>query len=241
MTRTERERLFLLLRAASRYESRTMKRANQQQRGYLIRNFAWWFQVVPFAVAAIIAIARSYYGASENVAIAGLIFLLVSYVATLLHPFILAWVHRRTLVVAAKNPIGLLFDNANATTRVDARLITRLLRSPIEHLELLHVELKSEREFFERRLSLIVGSVEKIGLAPGLLATSISLSNLKSTQTDWITALAYMTPVLYVLGVVSHFLLMRLDRFTKIVELAVAQQKSLTIASTGTAKMPAAR
>lgn len=233
MYRTEREHLFRLLRAASRFESRLRKRANKQRRGYFIRNFVWLFQAIPFCIAGLAAIARKFFDASENVAIVGLALLLLSYMATLIYPFLIAWVNRRAFIAAIKDPIGLLLENASATATVDARLLPRLIRSPIEHLELLLLELKAEKEFFEKRLSLLVGSIEKIGLGPGLLAAGISFSNLKTDQSDWISALAYATPVLYVFGVAAHFLLLRLSRFVKLAELAVARKKSQTSPSVG--------
>ena len=235
MSRTERERLFKLLRAASRIEARWRKRDAKRNHGYLIRNYVWFYQVVPFAVAGIAAIARKFFAAPESVAWIGLAFLLLFYVATLVQPFVFAWANRRVLVAAAKNPIGLLFDNANATARVDSLLLPHLLRHSTEHLELLLLELKAEKEFFERRLSLIVGAIEKVGLGPGLLASGISFSNIKVDQPEWVSALAYATPVLYVLGVGAHFLLMRLDRFVKLTELVVSRKKLLTPRSTGPA------
>jgi len=235
MSPIERKRLFRLLRAASRFESQLKKRANKQEHGYLFRNYHWWFQLIPFSGAVLVAILRKFFDASESVAIVGLILLLLSYIATLVQPFIHAWVNRRVLVAAAKYPMSLILENANITAHVDSRLLPRLLQSPVEHLELLHIELKAERDFFERRLSLVVGAIEKVGLAPGLLAAGISLSNLKSDQPEWVTALAYATPVLYVFGAAAHFLLMRLDRFSKLTELAVARKKSLTPRSTGPA------
>lgn len=235
MSRTERERLFRLLRAASRIEARWRKRDAKRTYGYLLRNYAWLFQLVPFGVAGIAAIARKFFAAPESVAWVGLSLLLFSYVATLAQPFVFAWVNRSVLVAAAKNPIGLLFDNANASARVDALLLPHLLRRSTEHLELLLLELKAEKEFFERRLSLVVGAIEKVGLGPGLLAAGISLSNIKADQPEWVSALAYATPVLYVFGVRAHFLLMRLDPFVKLTELAVGRKKLLTPRSTGPA------
>ena len=170
MSRTEREQLFRLLRAASRIEARWRKRDAKQNHGYLIRNYLWLFQVVPFCVAGIAAIARKFFAAPESVAWVGLSLLLLAYVATLAQPFIFAWANRRVLVAAAKNPISLLFDNASATARVDSLLLPHLLRRSSEHLELLLLELKAEKEFFERRLSLVVGAIEKVGLGPGLFA-----------------------------------------------------------------------
>lgn len=230
MDRTTRERLFRLLRAASRFETRLSKRAARREHGYLFRNFFWIFQVGPFLVAVAAAAARKLFGAPDFVGLIGLILLVLSYLATLAYPFLLAWTNRLALSAAVKNPLSLLLQNASATATVDARVMPRLVRNAVEDLELLLLEIKAEKEFFERRLSLVVGAIEKIGLGPGLLAAGVSLSNLKSDQPEWVSALAYATPILYLFGVAAHFLLMRLDRFVKVVELAVSRKKSLTTA-----------
>lgn len=227
MNFAQQERLFQLLRAASRLEVRRRKRSKNGMQGYLLRNYLWIFQVAPFCLAIALGVARKFCGAPEWVAAVGLIMLLGLYLASLAQPFLLAWVHRKALSKAARNPFDLLLENACSTAAVDVLLIPKLLRSPLEDIELLLLQLKAEKEFFERRLSLVVGSIEKVGLVPGLLAAGISLSNLKSDQSEWVVALAYATPLLYLFGAGAHFLLMRLDRMTKVTELAVARKKSL--------------
>ncbi len=228
MKHTPLEHLFRLLRASSRLEARRSKRDTRGKHGFLLRNYIWIFQIIPFGLAVLLAMARKFCGAPEWVAFIGLLMLLVLYLASLAHPFLLAWVHRKALSKAANNPFELLLGNASTTASVDSLLIPKLLRSPIEDIELLALELKAEKEFFERRLSLVVGSIEKIGLAPGLLAAGISLSNIKSIQSEWVVALAYATPLLYLFGASGHFLLMRLDRMVKVTELALARKKALT-------------
>jgi hypothetical protein len=235
MSEIEREQIFRLLRAADRMEVRWRKRDARRNRGYVIRNYIWLFQVIPFGVACIAAIVRKFFSSPESVAWAGLSLLLLAYVATLVQPFIFAWSNRRVLVAAARSPIGLLFDNACAAARVDSLLLPHLLRRSVEQLEFVLLELKAERGFFERRLSLVVGAIEKVGLGPGLLAAGISLSNIKADQPEWVSALAYATPILYVFGVGAHFLLMRLDRFVKLTELAVGRKRSLSLRSVGPA------
>lgn len=229
MNKTDRKKLFHLLRCAARFETHLYQLNERRTYGYLVRNFWWLFQGIPFVVAVGMAIARKFFGAPEIFGLVGLICLLFSYLAMLIHPFLLAWINRQKLMEALTNPLSPLLRNANVTATVDARVIPRLLQSPIDHLELLSLELKAEKEFFERRISLVIGSIEKIGLGPGLLAAGVSLSNLKEGQSGWITALAYATPVLYIFGFAAHFQLMRLDRFVKVVELAVSRKKSLKI------------
>ena len=187
-------------------------------------------------LAVVAAVWHNIFGAPKFVADIGLFLLLTLYLASFIQPFLMAWLNRQFLVSAMREPIALLLKNANITTTVDSMVLIHLLRAPIDHLELLFLELRAEKEFFERRLSLVVGSIEKMGLGPGLLAAGISLSNIKSDQTDWVLAFAYAMPILYLFGAAAHFLLMRLDRYVKLVELAVVRTKSLTNPSSGQPK-----
>lgn len=230
MDKSTRDRLFRLLRAASRFEASLSKRAARREHAYLVRNYFWIFQAAPFLASVAVAAVRKFFGAPDFVGFIGLVLLLLSYLATLAYPFLLAWTNRRALSAAVKNPLSILLQNASATAAVDARVMPRLVRYPVEDLELLLLEVKAEKEFYERRISLVVGAIEKIGLGPGLLAAGVSLSNLKSDQPEWISALAYATPILYLFGMAAHFFLMRLDRLVKVVELAVSRKKSLTTA-----------
>lgn len=236
MYRTERAAFIHLLRVASRMEARLNRRASKKNHGHFIRYYHLYFQAIPFVLAIGALISWKYCGASESVRIAGLAILLLLYIATLAHPFIIAWVNRRAVLAAAKEPMNLLLQNANVTATVDGRVLPRLLRKPLDHLELFLLEIKAEKEFFERRISLTIGSIEKIGMGPGLLAAGVSLSNVKSIQSEWVLALAYATPILYLFGVAAHFLLMRLDRYVKLIELAVSRKKSLTSLSSGQPK-----
>lgn len=225
----EHRRLFGLLHKANALERRIRKSMDQGKKHFLLRNFILIFQVMPFGfaivIAIVVAIARKHATAPAWLAWFGLVALLFSYLAAFAHPILYAWVNRRAVINATKNPFSLLLNNARVTTVVDSWLLPQLLCSPIDHLKLLHLELKAEKEFFERRLSLVVGAIDKVGLGPGLLAVSHDMTTPLTNQNSWITVLAYAMPVIYLFGMAAHFLLMRLDRVVSLTELAITRKE----------------
>jgi len=236
MNKKDREHLFQLLSLASRIEAHRQRRRSRKGQGFLLRNYHWIFQIVPMIFAVVLAFVVKFIDKFEPARFFSLAFLLAAYLATFVYPFILAWVQRQAISRAAREPFSILLENMNQRAAVDTRLLSRLACSPIEHLELLLLELKAEREYFERRIALIVGSIDKIGLFPGFVAAFLTIISIKEkslpavhgsafSYMDWIALFAYAIPFMYFLGIIGHFLMMRLDRQMKIVELALARKK----------------
>jgi RNAse (barnase) inhibitor barstar len=166
--------------------------------------------------------APAWFGISTSwIPVISLLALLIWYLCILAEPLLDAWVYRELI----KSPFGVLLNNAKVAARCDLSLMRKLMPKPLEQVELLLLEVKAEKDSFERRISLFVGSIEKVGIVPGLLALAFSLSNLKQGQSKWVTALAYATPILYFVGAGGHYLIMSLDRKVKILELVIARKK----------------
>ena len=64
-----------------------------------------------------------------------------------------------------------------------------------------------------------------ITVIPGLLAAGVSFFNMNTGQSYWITVFACLVPVFYLIGVATNFLIMRLDRNVRLIELIVEQKK----------------
>lgn len=228
-----RDSVFRILHAVSRFETKQRKRINSSNKHRLTNRFFIWLIVVPFVVAlALIAIMFMF--ELEWLKFPSLVILIMAYIGLIAHPIMSAMVHRKLLITTFKHPFGALLRNAAATAAVDLRYSIKLERKPLALLEIVFLEVKSERDFFERRLALIVGSIEKIGIVPGLLAAFLSLHQLPSNSNQWVLSLAYATPALYFFGAMAHFLLMRLDRMSKLLELVINRKKAvLTTPSNG--------
>lgn len=87
-------------------------------------------------------------------------------------PFVFAWRHRQHIVRMVQRPYDMIIGNASAAALVDRKYLRKIDRYPVGQLELLALELKAEKEFFERRIGLAVGAIEKLGLGPGFLAVA---------------------------------------------------------------------
>jgi len=180
--------------------------------------------VIPFVLSVIFAIVARYTGVSWlfHISIVGL---LITYLGALAHPLISIWKLRKPIRKWWEHPFEVLLKNSSDTATVDLRYLPKLESKPLRLLEVTALEVRAEREFLERRIALLVGAVEKVGLAPGLLAAFLSFHKLPSDLNPWITSLAYATPFLYMLAVTAHFSAMRLDRMSKLLELAIAHRK----------------
>jgi hypothetical protein len=159
----------------------------------------------------------------------------LAYLVILLHPFIEFYIHRRTLTKAVRNPLGLLLGNAKATAQVDRLYVGKLARSTKEALELVLLEVKAERDAYLKRTAVITGPVDKLGLAPGLLATVLAISNLPVAHSALIEVLAYAGPFWFLMGTASAvWIAPTLDRQVCVLELALAQNKAGTEKSEST-------
>lgn len=231
-----RDSTFRILHAASRFEIKQRKRAQKTDKHRFANRLFIELAVFPF-VMALILITIMFAFKLEWLLESSLVALLLAYFGTIFHPLISAWIHRKSLLATLKHPFGILLQNAAATTAVDLKYSPKLERKPLALLEIIALEVKSERDSFERRLSLVVGSIEKVGLAPGLLAAFLSLPQLPGNSNQWVLSLAYATPALYFFGAMAHFLAMRLDRMSKLLELVIARKRAaLTNPSTGRQK-----
>jgi hypothetical protein len=167
--------LFRVLRTASRFEIRQRKRSFRSP-AYIV----WWgigIQIGLYAFALAVGLSRPVLGAPAWFVYIAAYALLLSYIAALATPLVavlftvrLYW---RQIKEVIKNPIVIPLWHAGIKANVDANFLSIIMRRPLEDIEFVLLEVKAEREFFEQRVSLIVGVIEKIGvigIVPGLLA-----------------------------------------------------------------------
>jgi hypothetical protein len=112
--------------------------------------------------------------------------------------------------------------NAKQTAQVDFHHLPELERCSRYGLENVLLEVKAEREFFERRIGLYVGAIEKVGIIPGLLALP---SIFKDANWNWVTTVAVAMPFIYVAALRGHAYVIRLDRNVKLLELIIGRKK----------------
>lgn len=219
-----RDSLFRILQAANLFEVKYRRRRRNTQNHKLTTRFFIFFTAI--FVLALFQRGLIYFIDIEWLRVLSLVTLLISYLGFLLLPILTLTIHRKVLFSFILNPFGALLDNAAETALVDAKYFTKLKNKPLNTIELVSIELKEEQKFFERRIMLIVGAIEKLGLFPGLLAAFLAITQLPGSSNQWVIALAYATPVLYLFGAYAHFTAMRLSRLNALLELVIEEKKA---------------
>jgi hypothetical protein len=100
--------------------------------------------------------------------------LLAYYLAALAAPIATVWLFRQPIKKAIRNPAAFMLWSARITAAVDASILPIIMRQPLDEIEFVLLQVRAEKDSFERRMSLTTGAMEKIGVLPGLLAPSPS-------------------------------------------------------------------
>ncbi len=235
-----------ILHETSQQEVQQRSRASQTAAHRRAMWWVWTFAVAPL-ILALAGLLAGWQTGRRDFMTASLWLVLLAYVGVILYPLVVAVLHRHALKSAWRHPFGLLLNNVESVAAVDVAAFAQLSAMPLDALELAHLEMRHEREYFERRLTAVVGAVDKIGLAPGLLAVLGSLAQLPQKigtpqfLVDWLPPLAYALALLYVMAFLMQALLMRLDRLTRLLELVIARQKTATAATGGRANVSRSR
>ncbi|VTQ67607.1 Uncharacterised protein [Campylobacter jejuni] len=110
--------------------------------------------------------------------------------------------------------------NVKAELSVDAMFFPLLKELTTEELQLGLLEIKNERVFLEKRMNLLIGPIDKLGVLPGIVATITALTKIPENY-NWISAIAYGYMVLSFLSLFFYQLIMRYERMIALTELAL--------------------
>ena len=124
-----------------------------------------------------------------------------------------------------RNPLSIIIGNAKKYHYTDTIFVQYLTSRDNRALEISLIEMKAERAAFEKRVALIVGMMDKVGLLPGIVAIFVSLPKIKAIDIDWVLAIAYAMPFLYFMGLWSHYLMSKMSRHISLMEYALEQKK----------------
>ncbi|MNE09540.1 hypothetical protein D3C80_1022190 [compost metagenome] len=230
----EIDRYFAINAAIERSEKHRAKQkrlAEKSTRAYRLGSRVFWFGVVMPAVLSVLLAPIGLYEPLRGVFYVcwGLLFL--SYSMIVLYPALAAWLYRASLKKAFTLPYSSLLDvNAKQPMQSDAEYLPQLIKLSALTLKLGMLELKSERNSFEKRTAMVVGPLEKIGIIPGILASFVGAQSVATalaggaasgSHLDWIYALAGFNVLTFALCVFVQFTLVRYDRMIALTELAI--------------------
>ena len=119
-------------------------------------------------LASILLLIISKYIEITVVRYAAMLFLVAGYIGLISSPIVLAVLYRKNLARFLLNPLSAIINNARKKSTIDSKYLRFFMSRNKSSLEKVLLELKSERDAFAMRISLIVGAIEKVGLFPGI-------------------------------------------------------------------------
>jgi hypothetical protein len=191
----------------------------------------FWFAIVSILLAIVLFFILLAFGAEfippvikTALDISIIVLVLISYVMFLLNQYGLRGPNRRSVRGSSSSSIGVVLRNVKLMDKVNLQYIPELTKNDIHDLEDTLLEVKSQRVFIDRRLALVVGAIDKVGILPGFVALP---SFFKDSGTwNWVNALVLIVPVIYALALAGNDLLMRLDRMIKLLELSIQRKNA---------------
>lgn len=188
----------------------------------------WGCVIVPLAIALGCALVYRF-TRNDAWSVASIVMLLVEYAGALVYPFVELFLRRAAIKVMIMRPYDMLLQNVAGTSSIDIRFLPELRQCGDAELRFMRLEIEWERHALEARLHLVTGAVEKVGLLPGLLAIVAILARLGGGQPDWVYAIAYATPVMYVVAAMMHVLILRMERHLKLVDFALDEHGRVSL------------
>lgn len=175
---------------------------------------------ISFVFIGLYAMFKPDYRFLANISIVLIFF---SYVLLLLMPIIKIFEERKSIKYFFTMPLSSSIDqNIKRESLIDNDFLPRLISLGKELLELGLMEVRHEREFLSKRITLLVGPIDKLGILPGVISMIITISKPVGMY-DWVMGLAYGYIALIVISLSFFNLLVKYDRIIALTELALSR------------------
>ena len=181
----------------------------------------------PFILIILLALVGIYF--KVFILIAKLVLLLM-YFGFILYPFIMLYYYRKNLSTYSKditNPLISFFEQTSKRHNLDNKYLDKFLQIPIKDLEITIIELNYSKNLIQKRISLLIGSIEKIGILPGIIAMLIGYVKLEDELLSngmFILSGAYI--IFYIFGIYMHANLNRVERYIHLIEYTIKDKNN---------------
>jgi hypothetical protein len=223
---------------------RTHRRQRQASKSHRLETrFFWFAMMAPSCLAVLLTIVGKTIDAYWLFNVSWIL-IGVSYLALFLFPLLGIALYRHSLKKIFISPFASLLDwNVKTVMHIDAQYLPQLTALSRDTLKLGALELKSERNSFEKRTYMVTGALEKIGIFHGALALIIGVTAaIKaldsagiSARMDWMFALAVANLFFFFMCCVVQMMLVHYDRMIALTELAIERKKEHEDAGKGIA------
>lgn len=202
------------------------KRKKSQKKTYK-RDFRFLLIILALGLVSVVMAAIYYFTRIEWFKLAGLSLLLLVYLAVPAMQLYSAYRYRSKIKRSFLLPLCESLNlNIKTELSVDTMYFPELKKLTTQELQLGLLEIKNERIFLEKRMTLLIGPIDKLGILPGIVATITALTKIPENY-NWISAIAYGYMGLSILSLFFYQLIMRYERMIALTELAL-ESKSPT-------------
>ncbi|HAV1886635.1 TPA: hypothetical protein JG939_004213 [Enterobacter hormaechei subsp. xiangfangensis] len=186
----------------------------------------WIFYALISSVVISFLVIMVYYFLKPNarfLVTVSTIMILISYVLLLLMPVVKIYQERKSIKRFLMFPLSASVEgNIKKESIIDANFLPNFEALGKKALELGLMEIKHEREFLSKRVAMVVGPIDKLGILPGIISMIITISK-PLEEHDWVTGLAYGYVALVIISISFINLLVKYDRIIALTELAISR------------------
>lgn len=186
--------------------------------------FRAFILIIGLVALSIVLALLNYAFEYKTLLLYSLILLIISYCVLIITPFISAYQNRSKIKKSFSLPFSSAINqNVKKEFIIDQRYLPKLIALDKKELELGLLEIKHERNFLEKRILLITGPVDKLGILPGIISTLAATTKL-SAPNGWLIGITYGYIALVILSLFFYQTMMRYDRMIALTELAISKK-----------------
>ncbi|MDF7679944.1 hypothetical protein PT300_04670 [Enterobacteriaceae bacterium ESL0689] len=155
-----------------------------------------------------------------------IVLIFASYVLLFLMPAVKVYDERKAIKYFFTMPLSSSVEqNIKSESMIDNDFLPEFILLGKDTLELGLMEVKHEREFLSKRIALLIGPVDKLGILPGIISMAIAISKQAGVY-NWLMGLASGYIVLIIISLIFFDILFKYDRIIALTELALSRCKS---------------
>ena len=157
-----------ILLQVEEYESSLRKKVNKKNNGTYYDVMALCFCLITLSL---FSIGLGLIFKNQFLLIIALTFLLLAEISLFLSTVIDIFKSRKSIFLFFKQPSKILLQNLEFSTRSKIKFSHKLINFEFKDLEFIKREIILEKDHFDKRTSIITGTIDKIGIFPTILAT----------------------------------------------------------------------
>lgn len=234
MLNSDQKKIKLILLEIEKYQSNLRKRIHKRDK-QLYYGFIG-ISAISFIFSLVLIISGAFFK-NQDLIVLAFILIFVSEISLLISTLVDIYQSRKNLHSFIKKPEFQLLNNTETNTRSKIKFLPKLLKFNLDDLELSKLEITYEKEHFDRRTSIITGTIDKIGIFPTILATfiliqtqlsNIHVQNFLKTHPNfqfYFYALIFIVVLFQITSVFNNFTSLKLQNMINALDYAIKKKK----------------